>query len=369
MTEKRSITPLFNPSGCLTLEAVQHYLEGRLSIEDHKLVMDHLSTCMLCRDAAEGLAKASDPKAIHREINTINREILEKTSGAAFDRSHPKAQKKLIGNVWTYAAAASVILLVGIYFLVRQSRPEYQESMIALNDTVWKDTDQMRQSEPVTVPDSRKVTAKESIPPGVQSMEPEIQESEPEAAVREDNADAISEAQISSGEISPMTDSTIPVQVADHSVVVEMKEMAAEEPLPVIEGISVGGVSAKREKSDHRTVSVDMQTPQGEDVFTIVEQMPEFPGGNDSLFAFLSKNLHYPEEALTRKIEGTVYLTFAVEKDGSISNIRVLRGILDACDTEAIRVVTSMPRWIPGRQRNTPVRVQYSLPIRFQLPK
>lgn len=369
MTEKRSTTPLFNPSGCLTLRAFQHYLEGSLSMEDQKLVMDHLSACLLCRDAAEGLAKTSDPKVINREINAINREILEKTSGAAFDRPHPKAQKKLIRNVWTYAAAASVILLVSIYFLVRQSRPEYQESMIALSDTVRKDVDQLRQSEPVTVPDSRKVTAKESIPPGVpQSMEPEFQESEPEAVVSEENADAIAEAQISSGEISPTTDSTTPAQVADHTVVVEIKEMAAEEPLPVIEGISVGGVSARREKSAHRTVRADMQISQGEDVFTIVEQMPVFPGGDDSLSAFLSRNLHYPEEALAHQTEGTVYLTFVVEKDGTVSDVRVQRGLSEACNQEAIRLVNSMPRWLPGWQNNIPVRVQYDLPVHFQLP-
>jgi protein TonB len=369
MTKKRSIAPLFNPSGCLTLKAVQLYLEGSLSGEDQKRVMDHLDSCSLCREAAEGLAKGSDPKVINREIATISRKILKKTSGAAVSRSRPPAQRTLIRKVWTYAAAASVILLAVIYFLLRQPHTEYQESMIALNDTVRKDADQMRQSEPVAVPDSRKVTARESIPPGVpQSVEPESQESEPEAAVSEENADAIADAQISSGEISPMTDSTVPVKVTDHSIVVEMKEMVVEEPPSAIKGISVGGVSARREKNAYRTVNADMQRHEGEDVFTIVEQIPGFPGGNDSLSAFLWENLHYPEEALARRTQGTVYLTFVVEKDGSLSDVRVLRGISEACDHEAIRLVTSMPRWLPGRQSNTPVRVQYNLPIQFTLP-
>ena len=370
MIKKRSIAPLFNPSGCLTLKAIRHCLEGSLSGEDQKRVMDHLDTCILCRDAVDGLAKAPHPGAVSREIYTINRQILEKTSGASSGRSLTPAQKTLIRKVWTYAAAASVILLASIYFLLRQPHAGYQEPMIALNDTIRKDADQMRHQEPVAAPDPGKIATKESIPTSaLPSGKSVVPETEPEAVVIEEEKEILADGLISPDDTAAPADRSELVQTADQNAVVEMEEMAVEEPPVVIEGIAVGGVSARKEKSAYRTVTVDQKVDQEQEIFTVVEQIPEFPGGSDSLSSFLRKNLHYPEEALASKTEGTVYLTFVVEKDGSVSGVQVLRGVSDACDQEAIRVVKAMPDWIPARQRNTPVRVQYTLPIPFQLPK
>lgn len=103
------------------------------------------------------------------------------------------------------------------------------------------------------------------------------------------------------------------------------------------------------------------------EVFTIVEVMPEFPGGQEALNAFIAKNLKYPEQAVEDGIEGMVFVTFVVEKDGKISGARVLRGIGGGCSEEALRVVRRMPNWNPGTQRGEAVRVQYNLPIRFKL--
>jgi len=104
-----------------------------------------------------------------------------------------------------------------------------------------------------------------------------------------------------------------------------------------------------------------------EEIFTIVEKMPEFPGGIKALFGYLGKNLKYPAMAKDAKIQGKVYVTFVVDKDGTVANVKVLRGIGGGCDEEAVRVVKSMPRWEPGKQRAKPVRVQYNLPINFIL--
>lgn len=104
-----------------------------------------------------------------------------------------------------------------------------------------------------------------------------------------------------------------------------------------------------------------------EEIFTIVEQMPEFPGGIEALFAYLGNTLKYPAMAKDAKIQGKVYVTFVVDRDGSIANVKVLRGIGGGCDEEAIKVVKGMPKWEPGRQRSKAVRVQYNLPINFIL--
>ena len=104
-----------------------------------------------------------------------------------------------------------------------------------------------------------------------------------------------------------------------------------------------------------------------EKIYTVVEVDPEFPGGMDSLHAWIQHNLRYPQQALDNGISGRVYVTFVVEKDGSLSNPRILRDIGGGCGNEAIRLVKSMPRWNPGRQRGEPIRVQFNLPINFSL--
>jgi periplasmic protein TonB len=102
-------------------------------------------------------------------------------------------------------------------------------------------------------------------------------------------------------------------------------------------------------------------------VFTIVEEMPAFPNGESALYKYLGDNIKYPEEAKELGIQGRVFVTFVVEVDGSITDIKVVRGIGGGCDEEAMRVVKSMPKWTPGKQRGVPVRVQFNLPIKFTL--
>ena len=104
-----------------------------------------------------------------------------------------------------------------------------------------------------------------------------------------------------------------------------------------------------------------------EEVFVVVEHDPEFPGGMEKLYQYLSSNIQYPVEAKAKKVTGTVYITFVIEKDGSISNIKPLRCPDESLCAEAMRVVKNMPKWKPGRQRGKPVRVQYNLPIKFSL--
>lgn len=102
-------------------------------------------------------------------------------------------------------------------------------------------------------------------------------------------------------------------------------------------------------------------------VLTIVEQMPEFPGGLDSLISFIRENVRYPETAKELKIQGTVFVQIIVEKDGSITNVKVLRGIGGGCDEEAVRLALSMPKWKAAKQNGKEVRCYYNLPIKFKL--
>ena len=106
---------------------------------------------------------------------------------------------------------------------------------------------------------------------------------------------------------------------------------------------------------------------QKEEVFLIVEQQPSFPGGVEALQKFLQKEVQYPEIARKAGVEGRVFVTFVVGKDGKIRDVEVARGIGAGCDEEAIRAIKAMPPWIPGKQRGNAVSVRFSMPIAFKL--
>ncbi len=100
---------------------------------------------------------------------------------------------------------------------------------------------------------------------------------------------------------------------------------------------------------------------------TIAEEMPSFPGGQEALMKYLAGRITYPEDAEENGIQGAVFISFVVERDGGITDVKTLRGIGGGCDEEAVRVVRGMPKWQPGKQNGKLVRVRYTLPIRFKL--
>lgn len=127
-------------------------------------------------------------------------------------------------------------------------------------------------------------------------------------------------------------------------------------------------------EADDETVFEEYTAPEEEEeevleaeIFTVVESMPEFPGGMGELMKFLAQNIKYPPLAKESGIQGRVFINFVVEPTGAISNVKVLRGIGGGCDEEAVRVVSSMPSWKPGKQRGKNVRVSYNLPVKFTL--
>lgn len=106
---------------------------------------------------------------------------------------------------------------------------------------------------------------------------------------------------------------------------------------------------------------------KNQQVFDVVEKMPEYPGGQAALFEYLSKNVKYPADAEKQKIEGRVLVSFVVNTDGSITDISVERKAFPSLDAEAVRVISGMPKWIPGEQKGQKVRVKYTVPLNFHL--
>ena len=144
--------------------------------------------------------------------------------------------------------------------------------------------------------------------------------------------------------------------------------------------VGMGAKDGKPAKAENTDVVFDMpleeamkaekqkkETPQEEVIFQVVEQMPEFPGGMQKAMEFLGKNIKYPVAAQEAKIEGRVIVQFVVGRDGSVSDAKVMRGVNPELDAEAVRVVSIMPKWNPGKQRGKAVAVKYTMPIMFRL--
>ena len=115
-------------------------------------------------------------------------------------------------------------------------------------------------------------------------------------------------------------------------------------------------------------VPVVVEEPEEEEqIFQVVEDDPQFPGGIQELMKYLQKNIKYPSICQEQGIQGRVIVQFVVEKDGSIADVQVIKAVNPYLDKEAVRVVSTMPKWSPGKQRGKPVRVRFTLPVTFRL--
>ncbi|MDE7086345.1 MAG: TonB family protein [Prevotella sp.] len=130
-----------------------------------------------------------------------------------------------------------------------------------------------------------------------------------------------------------------------------------------------GNDEAAGEVLKAKEVIAQPEPPKEEEtkVFDVVEQMPSFPGGAGALMQYLSSNIKYPVVAEENGVQGRVVCTFVVEKDGSITDVRVIKAVDPSLDKEAVRVVKGMPKWIPGKQNGSAVRVKYTVPVTFRL--
>jgi len=154
-------------------------------------------------------------------------------------------------------------------------------------------------------------------------------------------------------------------------------DIEVKEKPPTVEELKVADPGQKNLKGD-KNAEVTIDEPVGtaetkvteEDpnkIFTSVEKVPEFQGGMEKFYAYLSKNIRYPAVAKENGTQGKVIVSFVCERDGSLTDVHVSRGIGDGCDEEAIRVIKASPKWSPGIQNGRPVRVAYSVPISFAL--
>ncbi|MDB5286264.1 MAG: energy transducer TonB [Mucilaginibacter sp.] len=167
-------------------------------------------------------------------------------------------------------------------------------------------------------------------------------------------------------------------QVKFPPLVVKPDNEIREKDPPTVKELEVADPGQKDQKGDPNA-DIRIDEPVGNSdikqvveenpnqIFTAVEQSPAFPGGDAKFNAYLGKAIRYPAIARENNVQGRVILTFVVERDGSLTDIKVVRGIGSGCDEEAIRALKASPKWKPGIQNGRPVRVQYSVPVQFAL--
>lgn len=163
---------------------------------------------------------------------------------------------------------------------------------------------------------------------------------------------------------------SLPVETESKLVVWMKDDVQSMEEMEVV-GMASDGVGAPSVSHPDKKVVAVVDVPnvkeEQQEVFTVVEEMPQFPGGMGEAMRFLAKNIKYPSVAQQAKIEGRVIVQFFVGKDGSVSDVKTVRSVSPELDAEAIRVVNMMPKWIPGKQRGKAVAVKYTMPIMFRL--
>jgi TonB family protein len=331
MQEKTNLSALFDRSGSLTIRAMELYLRGDLNQAEMEVVEKHLDQSPFDREAMEGILKHAGEN-ISLQVEELKGQV---------NKTVPKVtnlQKLRIRQRTYWYSAAGILLLAGLsILLIFMLRGPRHQNQLAVN-------------EPAVV--NENVTG---------NINPEQNQS-----FSENDRVPVTEQKLKINDSNPDKE----IGRKDLTITQEVNEEIQSERNGY--NIIEPGKDLESEVIDEEIIimpdyDVAAEEADSEQVFLVVESMPDYPGGEEKLYKFLEENIKYPQLAKESGIQGRVFVTFAVEKDGSITNIRVLRGIGGGCDEEAIRVVKAMPKWIPGRQRGKPVKVQYNLPVKFTL--
>lgn len=415
--EHQKQNTLFTPSGCFTGDTLLRYGNGLLSPGEKSLADAHLDHCELCSLALEGLL-VSDRNAFSEDVDWLNQQFSSDDSGLEmsdagdadtarsvrgfegprFPRLSPgemeeftrrikkQAEKQekdrraasagqtnagkngkrsfLSGKYALIAAGILVLLTIGgIQFYLSRLGKENLNPQTA-DQTGTETSADTRAFVPVPHQQSGEQRVEESLKAKpIQSGKPPSVTVLHEMDLEIVNDESIGKAAAQTETITDKKEQTVAAPA--ETLPVNVNSYDKEETNAFVDGISV--VSSREAVSRKRSSAESIEEEVEADIFTVVEESPQYPGGEEARQKFLAENLNYPQAAREASIQGTVYVAFTVEKDGSITEPAILRGIGAGCDEEALRVIKKMPPWTPGKQRGKAVRVRLTLPVKFTL--
>lgn len=405
---------LYNPSGCLSEAGLSLFVQGLLSEGEVAEVKNHLQTCEFCALAVEGISM-SDPESFSEDLETLNVSFLhltesipepeqepvladaENIEGPRFPRLSQEEISKFRNTILDMESgktkdspadvqirkssffkryrleliAAVLLILLGIggrhlYFEISGSReadelasaPEAEMKMMEIQPGL-PSTDDESTEPAVTVKPPAAVS-------DIRIVNDDIEIESDQVMEKNEISDGKETLQERMPPLNPKDLNHLNQAKSQGYAVAEEDKKVTEEVI-YIEGIVTGAEKKSTRRSNKQQSMADEEEVAEKEIFTVVETSPSFPGGDEARIRFLTNNIRYPQEARDAGISGTVYITFVVERDGSTSDVRVLRGIGGGCDEEAVRVIKMMPEWSPGKQRGKPVRVQFNMPIKFSL--
>ena len=410
---------LFTTSGCLKLDVLQKYNSSGLTDYERVLADTHLKECELCSDALEGLALVNNQDKLSSLITEINENISKNLlKEKATDKSKTI---KIYDRIFYYAAAASILILFGIFSYFKFNWKPIKELSVVTEQTK---KEEIRETPQTFDKKNKEIIIQQDVEPEVPHVikpvtqkqkshesaiaEKQIIKTEPKTIPDKQVEDEsyLAENESTEGVIEQTADELLidssvdiasagqPVEYYISGVVVSGEaitgdELSEYEVAPQINSQAMGAKSSeynKNQKSISRiasgqedsqesisdTYNSTILEPENESgdakaVFVVVEQIPEFPGGLEAMIKYLSENLNYPDSAKALGIQGTVYVSFIVNESGEVSDAQIKRGIGGDCDKEALRAIKSMPAWLPGLKKGKPVRVQLVIPVVFKL--
>lgn len=307
---------LFLDSGCLSPRAVDAYIKCELPGDLQIEVENHLKSCELCRDAVEGYSLGKNGLVNFESL--IDKRLEKGIHDAAISK-----------NTWSrlypvLAFAAILVLFIGIYLIIRYQLP-HKQRLTANND---------------------QSLMYELAPPAEKAVTMNKESGKFDAYCSEDTLKKEVKKNV------PEQNGLMLVNVHDSVVLMNNDDLSSADIVV---------------SEDHFAVDEKVEEVDSNYVYSVVEEMASYQGGHEAMLKFLNENINYPENAKESSVEGTVYVGFIIDENGKLGDIKVLRGIGNGCDEEAIRIVKLMPVWKPGRQAGKAVKVQYTLPVRFKL--
>jgi len=360
-----AINKYFTQSGCLTLEALEKFSSGNLPEKDIELLRAHIDECELCSDSLMGVELLQNKETLKKTISKINQNLNEKL----LNKNVKGQSSKYSGKLFYFSAAASILILIGVLFYLNFSANKLssdnadfivQENIkMPIPPTLSTETRKKADRE-------TKIVKKKNSPKSVQyPVSEKLQHITINFSEIEDDDffDEDLEISIDKGENTPKRKAESKGSGSPEGFLMEM--------IVINSGTNMN--SGPSPPAHYHQINkevyseTDVEKRQEKIIFMAVETMPQFPEGENGLRNYLQNNLKYPSQARKARVEGKVYVSFVVNSGGRVTDTKIIKGIGEGCNIEALRVINKMPFWKPATQQGRPVSVRFVIPVYFKL--
>ncbi|MQY78737.1 MAG: TonB family protein [Bacteroidetes bacterium] len=383
MNNHLNIGRLFNQSGCLYFDTLQRYQRKNLNSSERELVENHLKECQLCREALEGFARIPDQVRQQEHIDSLKKQLWEKIGQRKVkwaEVSSKRFNRKLV-YISVAASIAIIMGLFGIFYSDFFPRP----AMIADN---VKEEAAYTEEETEDLAGIEELISEPAKKRDLRSEDVKVLQIEPEKDILllekiERTKDKIAEVNFQGEdttgvllEVAGVAYTKSVAETIDTKAIVqnqpEMLEKATAKGRDIIEKSKIEMVAVEyspESRKKTKTLVYDSTPEESEsELFNIVEEMPEFKKrGYKDFEEYIQKNLRYPEEVVEKEISGIVMVQFVIDVTGKIKNIEVAKKVNPLLDKEAVRVISSSPKWKPGKQQGVKVKVILTHPVEFKI--